>query len=48
MSLSTVYTWWAGFYNNSTYFKRQTSEPTGDRDMDISNDSALLTSTIPS
>ena len=46
--LPVVYTWWAGFYDNPSHFRRQTSEPTGDRDMDISDDSAPLTSTIPS
>ena len=48
MPLPAVCIQQAGFYNNPTYFKRQTSELTGDRDIDISNDSTPLTSTIPS
>ena len=48
MPLPAVCTQWAGFYNNPIYFERQTSEPTRDRDIDMSDDSALLTLTISS
>ena len=48
MPLPAVRTRRAGFYDDPTRFERQTSEPTGDRDVDMSDDSAPLTSTIPS
>ena len=48
MPLPAVHTQQAGFYDNPSCFGRQTSEPTGDRDMNMSDDSALLTLTVPS
>ena len=46
--LPAVHTQQAGFYDNPSHFGRQTSEPTGDGDMDMSDDSAPLISTVPS